>query len=67
MPDIDADTIAILGKKDRHFATLAEKLADIACAAYLYLMALTTQDTRVASIIVDREFRVFSNNKGSRW
>ena len=65
MLDVDADTIAVLGRKDRHFIALAEKFADIACAAYLYLVALAAQDAHVASIVVDGEFGVCLNGEGS--
>src|SRR3989442_3229233 len=67
MLDVDADPIAVLGRKDRHFAAIAEKFADIACAAYLYLVALAAQDAHVASIVVDGEFRVCGDGEGSHW
>src|SRR5207248_4741206 len=67
MLDVDADTIAVLGRKDRHFIALAEKFADIACAAYLYLVVLAAQDAHVAGIVVDGEFRVFGDGEGSLW
>src|SRR2546422_1562428 len=67
MLDVDADTIAVLGRKDRHFAAIAEKFADIACAAYLYLVALAAKDAHVASIVVDGEFRVCGDGEGSHW
>src|SRR2546421_4154260 len=67
MLDVDADTIAVLGRKDRHFGALAEKFADIACAAYLYLVVLAAQDAHVARIVVDGEFGVCVDGEGSHW